>query len=184
MKRFYVFLLAAVCAIGIIHADNLSDDSANQTIPFSHFAWGADLASSIDMTGQNLTSIDMSGCFGYKSSYIRFIGVGASIKMMVSNSSRSYPIYMMFRSSFTEKPSLLFLDMKAGYAFTDLQNASNQQGFYGSVGLGITLAKGKTFSSHIIAAYEILPLNDVTIGENTYQLRALQSASIKLGVNF
>lgn len=181
-KLISALLLLVLSAQTDIFGSSKDVESINQTT--NHFAWGADLGASIDMTGQNLTNIDMSGCFGYKSSYIRFVGLGASIKMMCSNNSRCYPVYMMFRSSFTEKPSLLFLDMRVGYSFNDLQNAVNQQGFYGSVGLGITLAKGSTFSSHIIASYEILPLSDVTVSEINYHLRALQSASIRIGLSF
>lgn len=173
--------------ITVVNDDNTSDVQVSPQedgIGFSHFSWGADLGSSIDMTGQDMTSFDISAHFGYKGRFVRFAGIGAGIKMMVSNSSRSYPIYAMFRSGFSSKPTFCFLDIKGGIAISNLHNTINQTGLYGAIGIGFTLAKGRNFSSHIIAGYELIPLNDIEKAGEITRFNNLHMASVRIGASF
>lgn len=122
-----------------------------------HFTWGADLGSAIDLTANDMTSIDLHGYFGYKGGWLRFLGVGAGVNTMINNSSRCYPLYAMLRTSFSSRPQLCFLDLRVGCSINNIQNYSSQTDFYGTVGIGITLAKSKKFSSHIIISYNYMP---------------------------
>ena len=151
---------------------------------FSHFTWGADLGSSIDMTGQEMTAFDLTANFGYKSDFIRFAGLGAGIKMMVSNSSRAYPLYAMFRSGFSSRPTFCFLEAKAGVAVMNLHEATNRTKFYGSLGVGFTLAKGSNFSSHIVLAYEFIPLKTTAGIDSSINLKDFHFASLRIGASF
>ncbi len=128
-----------------------------------HFTWGADLGSSVDLTANDMTSIDITGYFGYKNRWLRFLGIGAGINSMLGNASRCYPIYAMLRTSFSSRPQLCFLDLRGGISVNNILNYSSQTDFYGSVGLGITLAKGKKFSSHIIVSYNFSPIRPYII---------------------
>lgn len=150
----------------------------------SHFTWGADLGSSIDMTGQDLTAIDLDAEFGYKGDYIRFAGLGAGIRMMVSNSSRCYPVYAMFRSSFTRKPSLCFAQLKLGVSFNNFYTNTYQRDLYTNLGIGFTLATGRSFSSHIILSYEFVPVRRKFVPDAVSPLSDIHSASISIGVSF
>lgn len=145
-----------------------------------HFTWGADAGSSIDMSATDMSAIDINVNIGYKGPYVRFLGIGAGISPMVNNSSRIYPVYALFRSSFSARPRFCFLDLRAGAAFCNLRELSTQADFYGSLGLGITLAHGKRFSSHIILAYSYIALQ----GEAKYYLDDLHFATLRLGVSF
>lgn len=145
-----------------------------------HFTWGADAGTSIDMSATDMSTIDFNVNIGYKGNYVRFAGIGAGISTMVDNSSRFYPVYAMFRSSFSPQPRFCFLDLRAGVALCNLREIATQADFYGSLGLGITLASGKRFSSHIIAAYTFIPLQ----GEAKYYLDNLHFATLRLGVSF
>jgi len=132
-----------------------------------HFAWGADLGSSIDLTANDMTAIDINGYFGYKGGWMRFAGIGAGITSMLSNASRSYPVYAMARTSFSSRPQLCFLDLRLGVSFNSILDYSAQTDFFGSIGLGVTLAKGKKFASHIILSYTFMPLRTYKIQAGT-----------------
>jgi hypothetical protein len=123
-----------------------------------HFTWGADLGSSVDLTANDMTSVDLHAYFGYKDSWLRFLGAGVGVNSMISNQSRCYPIYAMVRTSFSNKPQLCFFDARVGFAFNNIMSYKSQTDFYGSIGIGITLAKGRKFSSHIILSYTYMPL--------------------------
>ncbi len=145
-----------------------------------HFTWGADAGSSIDMSATGMSTIDLDVNVGYKGSYVRFLGIGAGISTMVENSSRFYPVYALFRSSFSPQPRFCFLELRAGTAICDLRCLPIQANPYGSLGLGITLAHSERFSSHIILAYSCVALR----GEARRQLDNLHFATIRLGVAF
>lgn len=150
----------------------------------SKFTWGADLGSSFDLTNQGLTSFDLSACFGYRNRALRFLGVGAGIHMMISNSSRAFPVYVQCRTTFTSTQNFVFMEAKAGVSFITLYNSDTRRPLYGSLGLGFTLASGRNFSSHIILGYSFTPLRDVTAPGQTKPMRDLHEAVIRLGVAF
>lgn len=137
--------------------------TVNPESNLGHFTWGADLGSSVDLTANDMTSIDIHGCFGYKGHWLKFAGVGAGINTMMSNASRCYPVYALLRTSFSSRPKLCFLDLRLGISINNILNYSSQTDFYGSIGLGVTLAKGKKFSSHLIISYNFLPTRPYTI---------------------
>lgn len=150
------------------------------------FAWGADIGSLIDMTGNDMSALDLNACFGYTAPYIRLLGVGASIDAMVSSRSTSYPVYVMFRTDFSPVPQLCFGEARVGVAFSNIGNHPRQTSPYGSVGVGVTLARGKTFSSHIILSYSYTKLDDVPVAESGSVIRVhdLQYASLRIGIAF
>ena len=127
----------------------------------SHFSWGADLGTGIDLTTSDMTSVDIHAYLGYKSNLFRFLGVGFGINTMMNNSSRAYPLYAMLRTSFSSRPRLCFLNLRLGAAFNYFDGFEKQTDFYGSVGLGITLAAGRRFSSHLIIGYTFMPVRNM-----------------------
>lgn len=167
-----LFLAPLFSTLGASPEKNASDHAQTETVPeakvaresdLGHFTWGADLGSSVDLTANDMTSVDIHGYFGYKGHWLRFAGVGAGINAMLGNASRCYPIYAMLRTSFSSRPQLCFLDLRLGISFNSIMNFSSQTDFYGSVGLGITLAKGKKFASHIILSYNFMPIRPYTL---------------------
>lgn len=157
----------------------------NQQSDFSrHFTWGASLGSSIDMTGQDMTAVDIDAFFGYKGGYLRFAGLGAGIRMMMSNSSRSYPVYAMLRTSFTKSPSLVYMEIKGGISFTNLYTDVFQRNFVGGIAVGFTLAHSRTFSSNFSLGYEYMPLSNGTVDGNHTHFSDLHYASIRIGASF
>lgn len=150
----------------------------------SHFAWGLDLASSIDMTGNAMTSIDISGYFGYKNDFFRIVGIGGEIDAMMSNSSRSIPVFAIIRTSFQKGRRLLFADFRGGISMNNVYDYNTQTGAYGSVGIGITLAQGKTFSSHMIVGYSYISRSDFDHDDGVYHCPDLHQAVVRIGISF
>lgn len=149
------------------------------------FAWEAEAGSSIDMSGNDMSSLDIGASFGYKRGPIKFIGAGASMNVMVNNSARSFPIYLGFKTNFRQRPSLVFLDLRGGVSLNYLPNDYQQNGFYGMVGLGVNLAQGKKFSSYLVLAYTYKQFENIETSSGSYiKLDDIHTASVKLGVTF
>lgn len=167
---------ASYASADVICRCNLKADTAQTTLQqktteatvdndsnLGHFTWGADLGSAVDLTANDMTSVNIHGYFGYKGSWLKFLGVGAGINSMLNNASRCYPIYAMLRTSFSPQPKLCFLDLRLGISINNILDYSSQTDLYGSVGLGVTLAKGKKFSSHIIISYDFMPTRPFSV---------------------
>ena len=120
-------------------AETMPDAPKKEGGIMKHFSWGADIGSSIDMSGNDMSSIEIDAYFGYKNDVIRTLGIGAGIKSAIGNSYTFLPVYAMLRTSFTSRPSLCFLDMRLGYSFNTLKDDVTQNSFFGSAGLGFNL---------------------------------------------
>lgn len=148
------------------------------------FAWGLDVASSIDLTGNSMTSIDIEGYFGYKNSFFQALGVGASVNMAMNNSSRSYPVFAIIRTSFSTRPQLCFFELKAGVSFNDIYSYTHQTGIYIEPAIGIRLASGRSWSSHFTLGYKFITRKDFAYDEGIYGCPNLSMASVGIGISF
>lgn len=126
-----------------------------KSIPLSgsHFTWGADLGSSIDLSGNDQSSFDADIVFGYKNNFFRLIGVGVGIHRAFGNGDNFIPAYFIIRTSFRKKPSPLFMNFRIGYSFNTISDSPTYGDISSSIGLGINLAMSSKFKSHIILAY-------------------------------
>ena len=173
----------ALCPMSVSAADTSASAAATapagKSISESH-----SIGSSIDMSGNDMSSIDLSACFGYKGAGIQMAGVGAAIDMAVNNGSRMFPVYAIVRTNFRKKPSLCFMEAKAGCSFNSLYDHETQQGLYGSLGAGINLATGKSFRSFVILSYTFNHIRPYGTEEKTASLCDLHLASISIGISF
>ena len=118
------------------------------------FSWGAEIGSTVDLSGHDMTSLDFSAYFGMRRSWLDFAGVGAAANIVVNNSSRTYPLFANLRFSFTPRNPLLFADLRGGMALHSIDVVSgNKFRPFAQVGVGVYLARGKSFSSYLIAGY-------------------------------
>jgi len=173
MKRF---LLALATFVAVL--------CANAEKPVTKFAWGADAGASIDLSGDDMSSIDFNAVFGMSRGWVNFLGLGVEADIMTSNSCRSYPVYVDFRTNFRNKPSLLFWDIKLGASLNYLEYNHHQTGIYASTGLGINLACSSKFSTHLIIGYTYRERKTVVGDEMTHHFKSLNYASVKIGVLF
>lgn len=176
--RFFKFFITALllCTAPIIkggvpHTRNIA------------FSWGAGIGGNIDMSQHNLSSLGIDAEVGLSWKWIRFFGVGVEGDFTVSASGHSYPVYVNFRTDFSNYNRPVFLDLRGGVAYNYLYNHDNT-GAYFSGGMGITLAHGRTFSSHVILAYTYLG-NDICYkGVTARNCPGISMATLKLGINF
>lgn len=123
---------------------------SSRSLAFSHFTWGGEIGGSIDMTGNDLSTVDVDIVLGYKNRFIRTLGIGAGIHRAIGTGNNFIPVYLVFRSSFRSKPSLLFLNLKIGYSFNTISDSPTFGDTSSSLGCGINLAMSSRFQSHII----------------------------------
>lgn len=170
-------VVAALCALPFrMAAENDKDRKFT-------FAWGAGLCSNIDLSQHSMSTLGINAEVGMRWKWIRFIGFGAEGDFMVSNSSRAYPLYIDFRTDFKNSNQLLFLDLKGGLTLNYLYDSHSTNG-YASGGVGINLARGKTFASHIILAYTYLGQDKCYIGNYERKCPGISMATLRLGITF
>ena len=104
--------------------------------------------------------------------------------MMVSNSVRSFPVYAMFRTDFSSRPRLLFMDLRGGIAINDITYGNSQTSLFLSPGVGINLARGRSFSSYITLSYIYNGLKPFDLGDRRCDVDGLSMACLRLGVSF
>lgn len=180
MKKLLLTIVAAVVAIAATAASNDSDGQKSRT----HFAWGAEFGSTVDLSAHDMTSIDFSANFGFRRGWLSFLGVGAGAHLMVGNSCRTYPIYACLRTSFTSRPSILFMDLRGGVAMHYLDGSDSQAKPYVSAGLGVNLARSSTFTSYIIIGYTYFNRSDIGTGDDLHRYDDLHCGTVRLGVCF
>lgn len=148
------------------------------------FTWGAELEGMVDMSGHDMSSLGINASFGFEWQWIRFLGVGAQADIAVSNSSRIYPVYVNFRTDFSRRRRLVFMDLRGGAAFANFYRIGNTTCGYFSGGLGVTLAAGRKFSSHIIVGYTWIGQRHCYEGDRLDKCSGLSYAQMRFGITF
>lgn len=148
------------------------------------FAWGADVGGAIDLTGNNMSSINIDAYFGYRSKALDIAGIGAGINMMVGNSARTFPVYAILRTNFSARPTLLFAEARVGCVFNNLGDNISQTRLFLSPGIGVNLARGRTFGSYIIVSYLFNGMSQFTDSEMTHTVHTLSMACLRFGITF
>lgn len=156
----------------------------SRSLENSHFTWGAEMGSSIDMTGHDQSTFDADVNFGYKNSLLRLVGLGVGVHRAFGNGNNFVPVYAIFRSSFTRRPSLLFMTMKIGYSFNTIGDADTFGDAMASVGCGINLATGKNFKSHLSLCFGYRYFNQRHQSKIEIDTKNVYLAQINFGVNF
>lgn len=176
IKKILLAIFALAAFAGTVRAQDVSP---------VRFAWGASLATSIDMTEGDMSNIGIEAYAGIKVPGVQMLGVGSGMNVPVTNALRSIPLYLIARTNFRARPSLLFMDARAGVAINYLDRTDGHQtGAYGSLGLGIRLAHGQKFQSHLIIAYTYMGRKDYTVAEERVPMPDLHMATLRLGISF
>ncbi len=178
MKKL-LFLILMLCAILPARAAE-TPDAAMHTRP--RFAWGAETGGSVDLSGNDMSSFDFNLSFGIRYRWLKFAGIGTGADIMVSNSCRTFPVYVRIATDFHTLPQLLFLDLKGGIGFNYLENNRQSTGAYAYSGLGINFARTAKFSSYMSIGYSFIQHRDNTDAIVTHS--DLHMATIKIGINF
>ena len=159
-------------------------DRGGRSLVGSHFTWGADVGSSVDLSGSDMTTFDVDAYFGYKGSYIRTAAAGVGLHKAFGNSYTFVPVYALLRTSFRSAPSLFFFEVKGGYSFNTLAGSGSAGGAYGSIGVGINLAMSRKLQSHIVFSYGFYTLRHASELAIPYVGDNISYAVLHFGVNF
>ncbi|MGN1245940.1 MAG: hypothetical protein ACI4UN_04835 [Muribaculaceae bacterium] len=182
--KHIISLIIALATIFACHAAKPASAAPSQSSFMKHFAWGIDVGSSIDLSGNDLSSIDISTYFGYKNSILRTLGIGVDLRNSLGNSCTMIPVYAMLRTNFSSTVTLCFADIRSGYSFNTLNTAEKSNGLFLSAGIGFNLYTSASVKSHIILSYsynELKPDNSLGFPRFSHNLSAM---SVKIGVNF
>lgn len=168
---------------GVQKRESIFGDSPS--LENSHFTWGADAGASIDLTGHDMSTFDIDILLGYKNRVIKTVGVGVGIHRSVLGHDNFIPIYLLFRSSFTSKPSLCFLNIRAGYSFNTIEDSPMFGDYNAAIGCGFNLSRSKSASTYLICNLGYRYFNE---RHRNYVERidthAVWTAQLQFGVNF
>lgn len=182
MTRIKLIILALFCSL-CVSAVAQSDSSDNTPQPL-RFAWGANLSGGAELSGHNMSTLGLNGEFGLEYRWIRFLGASAEANITIGNSARLYPLSLIFRTDFSNTRKLLFLDARGGVALLYPEEGEQQTQPYASAGLGINLAHGKNFASHIIVGYTYVGQDQCHRGERLLNCPGISYASVRFGLSF
>lgn len=115
--------------------------------------FGAELGSSIDVSGYDTSTFDAELTLGYRNRLIRTLGIATGVQRSFGNRNTFIPICLVFDSSFRSKPSPFFLHLKGGYSFNTIDHSTTFGNTCGCIGLGLNLAMTRKMMSHIIIGY-------------------------------
>lgn len=174
--------LVAALIICVAGAFNLAADN-NHYLP-GHFSWGVDIGGGIDMSGNDMSTLNLDAALGYRNKALRMLGAGVGINMPVNNSRRTFPVYAIVRTDLTRKPGLCFFDARIGAVFNNMEDDSSKTSLYCAPGIGFNLAQGKTFGSYLIATYIYNGLKAHAVDNPSDCFKGVHIAGIRLGINF
>ncbi len=180
MRRLLLIIVSTLMCMAA-HGQNLK---ADQLPPLSlRFAWGADAGASIDMSNQEMSSIDFNMSFGLSYKWFKFAGIGAQAQIMTSNSSRSYPIFALVRTNFRDDWTRIFWEVKGGASLNYLENNRHRTGAFAGTGIGFLLATGPKFTTHLVLGYTFVQ-HKTNDDPATLSLKDVHYASLRIGVTF
>jgi len=157
---------------------------ASRSLEDRWFTWGADLGASIDISTDDMSTFDINLMFGYKNKLIRTAGIGVGIHQAFSNGHSFIPVYGMFRSYFSRKYQLIFGEVRCGYSFNTISNSHSQGGVCAGIGVGIDLAKGRNFRSHLILGYGWMGMKPYNDPSDTHKGKHINYAVLRFGISF
>lgn len=173
----------------------LTAAAAEPKPPLRHFVWGADIGGAIDLSGHDMSTVNIDAYFGYRCSLFPVLGLGAGINIPVDNSRREIPVYAIARTSFVRRPQPVFAELRTGIVVNSHPDYASATDFFLSPGVGFRLAAGRSYTSYLIVGYIFNNLRthdgskvdspDTDLGDDLSRpIRGIHSAVVRLGITF
>lgn len=156
----------------------------SRSLAFSHFTWGAEAGSSLDLTSHDLSTFDIDVLCGYKNAFIKMAGIGAGIHRSIHSGNNFIPLYAVVRTNFRNRPSLFFFNLQAGYSFNTLSDSGTVGDFYGALGLGINLQQTKMSKTYVILSGSYQYFSEDSKIKTDIDSNYIFFAKLVIGVNF
>ena len=132
----------------------LRNDSIQSAKPkvkkMSPVRWGLELGTGLDLSGTDLSTFNFDIVIGYRNSFINVLGIMAGIHKSLGSHDSFIPLKVVFRSSFTKRPSLAFFHISAGYSFNTVSSSPMFGDITGTIGCGFNLVQRPKFQSNIM----------------------------------
>lgn len=193
MRRIFV-LLVIISSMALV--GRAASPATEESLPHN-LVWGADIGGAIDMSGHDMSTIDIDAYFGYRGGIMSVLGIGAGINNPVNNSRREFPVYAIARTSFVKGMHPVFGELRAGVVFNTHPESDSSTDLYLSPGIGFRLATGRTFASYLIVGYIYNGLHSSAISDEpsidsennsvdnlSNRIRGVHSAVVRLGITF
>ncbi len=149
-----------------------------------HLMITTELGSSIDLGSHDMSTFDIDIAGAYTNDFIRAAGIGVGVHRSFGSNNTFIPVYALFQSSFTRKPSLLFASIKVGYSFSAVGDAAMFGDTSAIVGLGVNLAMKRSFRSHIILGFGYRHYNRKHQTAISLDTQNVPLANLAFGVSF
>ena len=172
---------------GIDRSANQSESifgDVSSSLSKSWFTWGAEVGTSIDIDGYDMSTFDFDAFVGFKNSFFRTLGLGSGIHHDFHDRNTFMPLYAIIRTSFSKNERPWFLNFKTGYSFNTVDDSGSKGGFMFNAGIGFNLKTSANFKSHIILSYSFTHLakeQGVMIDKEINHVDMIQ---LLFGINF
>lgn len=159
--------------------------STSGNLSLSHFTWGVDVGSSIDLTSHDMSTFDVDAVLGFKNSFIKTAGIGIGIHRSVQSGDNFIPVYALLRTSFTRRPSLCFFNLRVGYSFNTIGDSPCYGDFSTAAGIGFNLSSSRMAKTYIIvgAGYRYFKQRHIDAIDKL-DTHYIFLAQLQFGVNF
>lgn len=144
---------------------------------------GAEIGTSVDMTGDDMSSLNLDATAGYRLPWLDYLGIGAGAHVMIANSCRYFPVYAMARTSFAAQPGTLFGELRGGMALNRVHSLKPSTDLYMQPGVGMYLAKSPRFTSQLLLSYIYNGMRFPGDKKDT-MVRGLNQVSLSVGITF
>lgn len=158
--------------------------NAERSLMSSHFTWGAEFGTSIDLSGYDTSTVNLDIVFGYKNKYFDIAGLGAGVHRSVGSGDNFVPVYAVIHTDFSERKRPFFMALKTGYSFNTMGDSPTFGDVSASLGGGINLAVSRKFTSFLILAYEFRHFNKRHRETLNLHAEDISLATLSFGVTF
>lgn len=157
---------------------------ADYSLENSHFTWGVDVGTSIDVGAYDLSTIDVDFNIGYKNKMFKTVGIMAGVHRNFDNGTYYIPLTVLARINVNSTNPWSFLQMHMGYSFNTVGEIKHTGAFTFGGGIGFRIAHSRSFSSHIALTYSYMRLGKSQQLMIDKRRRNVDVIQVRLGVNF
>lgn len=119
----------------------------------SNFMMGLEVGTGLDLSGTDMSTFNFDLMCGYRHKFIQLVGFGAGVHKSLGTRDTFIPLYAVFRTGFTNRPTLAFFHLSVGYSFNTISSSPMFGDTIASIGGGINLVQKPKFQSNIILAF-------------------------------
>ncbi|MDE5903573.1 MAG: hypothetical protein K2H21_10205 [Muribaculaceae bacterium] len=114
---------------------------------------GAELSTSLDLSGADMSTFNADIIIGYRHKLIQTLGVSFGMHKSLGTRDSFIPIQLVFRSGLIPRQQLFFLHLAAGYSFNTISSSPMFGDLAASVGCGVNLVQKPGFPSKVVLAF-------------------------------